>query len=501
MDAEIFLIGGDLSLAANDVGTLTCIVSPGIYKIRVLRAGRSIEELIELSADSDEHREIRIENLQTIAPTSAVLGDDALAFGDYIAEVNANAALREGAVRVQSRAPKLLDGIPQPVFIFASKHGQTPYSLMSGIRLFPWRATDLAVKLASASAGLRPAGVRIWQGARLELAPGTYIIEIPSGERSIRHVIPVFRGNETHVFIHHRETDPSAPRDNPSAMAADVAVQSRAREYWFSDVKLGTPLHQGSWYAYCSKTRDLEMEYSARWALASRRRIALADELVRRLLNMDFGDPLSGLAGAHLMFDTIETRKQRLAENRDLGTVSRAHFDDNAIESVLNGVSQLMRQFDESGHPTSEPPKNPDLLALHLRAGRSWDVPARVDEPPLFWPSWEALTAPHNRDNVEISPSMWSDTKLNGAFGPYFGWEPHRQSLRDFVRSYAAVEAVFPTRQVQLPLDHNQDALPEAFGGLFGGAQFPSPSEPDKLALQSLAEQLNIPNNVAKKLL
>ena len=73
-DAEVFVLDETLSLVARSVGPFSGDLGPGLYKIRVSRAGTFQEQLIELGAKNEQHH-MFIGRFSAIAPIGPMLPD------------------------------------------------------------------------------------------------------------------------------------------------------------------------------------------------------------------------------------------------------------------------------------------------------------------------------------------------------------------------------------------------------------------------------------------
>ncbi len=68
------------------------------------------------------------------------------------------------------------------------------------------------------------------------------------------------------------------------------------------------------------------------------------------LLRDKFADPYIGVAGAHLMLEAIEKRREREAKGKPLTTVAAAEFPDSLVDEVCDNLRRsfwLWRQADD----------------------------------------------------------------------------------------------------------------------------------------------------------
>lgn len=411
--SELFLVDGSLHLAANGVGQLEARVPPGAYKIRAICAGVQREELILVEPGAELDIAFRVEGVETTGPSASVLGAGADAFGEAVEALNRGSIGDERGM--------------QAVFFFASAAPDTGGSLFRGMRVFPWRQSKEAISLSTKENRIVTAGTRRWEIARLNLVAGLHVLDLPVGERRMRIVLPVEVGAETHVSLRQRDRDHPAGR---VGAGQDIAIQMRRESGLMLSDSDGA--YQLKRFVRMSDT--LELEQSARVALADGRLVTLADQHIDRLLHLKFGDPVIGLIAAHLMFNAIDLRAERTRRERALGTLDGVAFSDDLVKTTLRNLSSLMGQYDAD---SPMPPENPDLASLLLRAGRSWTKPFVLIVPPLLWRSWATLLDPANAALVSIEPRLWSETKFHQACGPYFSWDPQRMSAERFINRYA----------------------------------------------------------------
>lgn len=501
--SELFLVDGDLHLTANGVGRLDATVTPGAYKIRAICAGVQREKLILAEPGSELDIAFHVEGIETTGPSANVLGGGVEAFGRAVAALNRAAVRGEPGFR--------------PVFFFASAAPDTGGSLFRGMRVFGWRQTEGAVTLSTLKNKFVTAAARRWEIARLDLASGLHVLDLPAGERRVRMVLPVQDRAETHVSLRGRDGHSRAGEANPGQ---EVAIQLR-RESW---LMLSNADGADQFEHFVGMSDTLELEQSARVALADMRILTLVDEHIDRLLHLKFDDPVIGLVAAHLMFNAIDLRAERMRRERALGTLEQVAFSDDIVKIVLRNLSGVLGQYDAT---SALPPKNPDLASLFLRAGRSWAEPFALIVPPLLWRSWETLLDPRNAAQVAIEPRLWCETKFHHACGPYFSWDPQRMSAERFIRRYApdTAEVAAMTGRIskiagniafETPPRAASEAVPEAAASVSG--RFPRLTEgaapqalnlggePDGGAsgrdiLRRTARHLGVPSSVFDKLI
>ena len=121
------------------------------------------------------------------------------------------------------------------------------------------------------------------------------------------------------------------------------------------------------------------------------------------------------------------------------------------------------------------------------------------------------LQGHQHRDHVAITPKLWSETKLNQAWGPYFTWQPHQMSLKKFVDRFAADSAQVDALVAEFHAEAASRASTEtpmtgfsqdAVAAAKASQTAPEPKGGKRNAqLQQTARLMGIPGHVAKKLL
>lgn len=479
---ELLLIDSFLKRQANGIGHLDATVPPGIYKVRALRFGHRTERLIEVTKDTPLI-EIKVKGAISILPTVKSTGNYTNAFSEALAQINA-------------AHEELQDTGLATVYVFAFVGDGADARVVERSRYFPWGKTDKGASLEPQHIRQVPVVDGVWHVARVNLKPGPNVLEINDGRAKQRVMLPVLAGAELHLGLRITSVDAEG-----ALTAVEVAVQARREETLSGQ-------QRPDWQHYLEFSNEIELDNAARYSLARRRYLVLDDELVMKLLNLKFRAPFTGLAAAHLMFDSIEEQAARRAANRPLGVLQNVRFGENLTATVLRNMTHLMslgeanRDIGTPGSPLpSDPPASPDLVAIYLRSGRFWRARAKIEVPPLFARSWEVLQRPEYAERVEISPALWSRTKMNREMGPYFCWTPMRMSVRDFVDRYAWLDEEMPGEELGAEFEDQIAARTGLTKSPMLSADRSTSSLAKFIDERNIKHRLKIPSNVIKRLL
>jgi hypothetical protein len=476
-DAEVFVLDAALSRVARSVGTFEENLSPGLYKIRVNRAGTIKEQLIELIGTPQQHR-IFIHRFSAIAPIESLLPDS------WRVERIARSALGRIAGR----------GIL--VLAHQSSDNADEHSPFRGARIFPWRATRDAISLDDLVPITTVIDTELWAAVAVKAEPadGPFVLELRRGLQLARQAVLVTKGWQTRIFL--RADDHRQPGERPStgpgtATPFDVSIQM-ARPY--ADV------------VYSDQFATMEV---ARSALERGRAIFTSPRLAHELFQAKYENPIAGLTGLHLFLDA--TARSQAADDSAYET---APFHDqlpfsaqDIADEVLVNLTLLLHpeRVEAAGeqasrntnmrqvllYPDPAWPESPDLTALRLRAGRCREQIV-VPSPPMFRVSWDVLTANAARDGMTwISRELWSSTGAAGSVGPYLAWARSRHSVKRTLQRIIDQFADWPEPGGTRPWDAENT---EAAGPIPGPVGYGKTTERDKFSdLESIPSRRGPP--------
>jgi hypothetical protein len=383
-DAEVFLLDGSFKLVARGVGELQSVQPPGLYKVRIIRAGVVQEKMFQV-ADKAVSETIMVSDLVTKA--GAWEGSEALS--GLLAKLPSKGAM---------------------VLVVFDDTGikRSPFE---GLTVYPWldgAGKSFTADHITGQGKYGPVAV-----ARVPINAGAAVLEIISNGKTVQQIVPLLPGQEARVFVRRKPWRGSTKSDDAAREWTDVTVQSR---------------HSGVPYGTDVVPEDSELEVSVRSALGNGRKIVVSRNMIMRLLNLKFEDPLIGLAAAHLMFDAMDKVKEKKTDASS--APFSVDFDGGLVDTVCRNLEQILRRSSD------DKLIDPDLAAVLLRAGKP--KPMRIDRPPVYWRSWETLQREAARNgDIWLDPNMWLRVTFNSAWGPYFVWVPHELSLSDYVREAA----------------------------------------------------------------
>ncbi|MFV3126206.1 hypothetical protein [Niveispirillum sp. KHB5.9] len=451
-DAEILVMDAALSRVARGVGRLVVEMEPGLYKVKVNRAGSLREQLVELQEEGTEI-ELRVETFRAVAPVAAMLSDPGA--------VNALGFLATMAghdVVVMTRQPLELS---------------PPRIPLAGMRLFRWGDTRGAIALARSEYWRQPGpstqiiGDERWAVNGIRLTEGhaeTFILEMRRGGRVSRQPVLVSPDWQTRIFI----GIGGKKRTGPSSVSIQMARPHSPLVYQRGD-------------------QSAEV---TRIALTKGRTIFLGHDLLEMLLSGKFEHPLMGIAGLHLFLDAVERRKAGDTSYDPEGVAK--YFDHTPcelIDQVLINMTRLLHpdRPAQAGKDLvfadPDQPESADLTALRVRAGRIAGR-VRIATPPMFRASWDALVAAAAHDDrVWIERSLWRVVGQAGAIAPYLAWSPGKRSVGAMLTAIG--------KQVNLRIEFSQ-TLSKAAAQL---APFINPADPASWP-SSLTEKLLLPKSI-----
>lgn len=417
-DAEVFVLNAALSRVARSVGIFQQDLLPGLYKIRVSRAGTLQERLVELGGDAQQHH-IFIDQFSAIAPIGPML-EDAQRVEDLA---------REAIDRLAGRGPGLLVLAHQCI---DDADARRPFR---GARIFPWRATRVAVRLDELAPSTTAIDGELWAAVAVEANPedGPFVLELRQGQQLARQAVLVASGWQTRVFLR-------AEKDNrPHPHVGTTRVRTAAT--FDVSIQMARPSAD---VVYTDHWAIVEV---ARSALERGRAIFTSERLVEELLYSKYENPIAGLTGLHLFLDAKALSDAGDTDyNLARGLERLGRSEQEIADEVLVNLTRLLHpdraaavqgRSGNDGRATqvlvyADPdwPESPDLTALRLRACRC-KRQIVVPSPPMFRVSWDVLKANAARDGkVWIGRALWTGTGAAGSAGPYLAWARGRHSVK-----------------------------------------------------------------------
>jgi hypothetical protein len=417
-DAEVFVLNAALSRVARSVGAFQQNLRPGLYKIRVSRAGTVQERLVELGGDAQQHR-IFIDQFSAIAPIGPMIANSR----------RVEALAREAIGRLAGPRPGLLVLAHQCV---NDADARRPFR---GARIFPWRATREAVRLDELPLSGTAIDGELWTAVAVEANPahGPFVLELRRGQQFARQAVLVAEGWQTRIFLR-------ADKDNGQHPQAET---TRVRTAAAFDVSIQMARPSAN-VVYSDHWAIVEV---ARSALERGRAIFTSERLVEELLYAKYENPIAGLTGLHLFLDArarsdagdtdydlarglerLGRSAQEIADEVLVNLTRLLHPERAAAAYRLAKPNADMRQVLAYADP--DWPESPDLTALRVRACRCRQQVV-VPSPPMFRVSWDVLKANAARDGKTwISRELWSSTGAAGSAGPYLAWARGRHSVK-----------------------------------------------------------------------
>ena len=353
--SEIFVIDHTLQMRASGVGTLETELPPGFYKIRYRAGGSHGDQLIELSEQTGP----------------LVIQGEAVHYQSSVPIEGTSTSRETHAYPAErlSRAMHRSLGAGSQLFLFSRDLRPTvPGESWAGVSVHALdgqRLADLAEGECDPVDG--------FGGIVLELDPGTYRIQVDTGEQGVYEMFVVTSfGWQTQVYG--LVEDFSTRRERTRRMALRSASILMTRP--------GMGFQQDS--------RDLRLADMARLGLAGGRKVIRQSEL-ESLLYGKFENPMLGIYGLHLL----------LMRGRGV--------DHGLIERVMANMLGILGL-------------HPDVLALHLRSGAGTPPEdLAFPTPPMLKSSWDLILQGTRRRNALVPPGSASDLLADGMLpsGPW----------------------------------------------------------------------------------
>jgi len=442
-DAEVFVMNAALSRISRSVGGFSGDLSPGLYKIRVSRAGTLHEQLIELRGEPQQHH-MFINSFSAIAPIGPMLTDIA---------------------GVENLARAALGKLANPAILVLAHQGADKADRdkpFGGASIFPWRGTRRAIKLDKRHRNAR-IGSELWSAVAVKADPADrpFVLELSHGAQVSRQAVLVAEGWQTRIFLRGGNADTAHAGISGAATSGASTRQADATPFDVS-IQMARPVAN---VVYFDHWETVEV---ARSALERGRAIFTGERLVEQLLHQKYDNPITGLTGLHLFLDA-KARCEAGDATYDLapGIQALARDEQGIADEVLVNLTKLLHPDRAATaqkqaasvaalnemllYPDPDWPEAADLTALRLRAGRVRQQ-VFLPSPPMFRASWDVLKAHAARDGLTwIGRELWSSTGAAGSAGPYLAWARGRHSVKRTLQRISDQFANRPRLGASLP--------------------------------------------------
>jgi hypothetical protein len=392
--AEIFVIDGQLNLVERDRGSLGRDLEPGLYKVKVRVGGVTEERHVALEPGGAV--EVAFKHLAFASPVP--LDQTAKTHEYHI----------DAAVRCGGAAPADVGrGSGSAIFVFARRftnpwerrpdkvpaapaHPARGLSLRDGAGAM---VVDVSAPATSANNMADAAGnpsIDPWAACNVSVAPGPYRLRLDTPGGTLEQTVMASRGWQTQVFLTQKNYGAfggAGPEERFANLPGASVMLAR----------LGEGFHPES--------DQRRLEELARQALA-KRRDPLPDQVVERILQGKFENPMLGLYGAHLLL----MRKRPAVPKRQL---------QQDLDVIVRNLRELL------GHDAA----HPDVEALALLKGGSGRGQYRFETPPMLRRSWSlVLDASAGRPDIvpQGSPASTVGHRL-WAEAPWLIWRSKRR--------------------------------------------------------------------------
>jgi hypothetical protein len=421
--SELYVVGGDFGLLACGGEELrTVALTDGLYKLKVVRSGRMVERIVEFPADGTIF-DLRLGNVQTTLPNLAEFGGDAGEIRKFeqtvktvlrgvtpaIAEMSAAADVVEEGLSDPLAAPAPPPSRPssgKTALVLAAGVDKGMQDVFSTLRVVGATFPESGVKVIDAqSLAILELDNQNFRAGRVPLRQGVHTLSADVDGMTITMAIPLVRGKQTRVFARRRHV--TSITGHGWMEGVDLSVQVREPG---ADFVLGTD----------------DLSEVIRKALTNGRRIIIKGELVNRMLEAKYDDPLVGIAGAHLMLAALE----RMDRPTGSSMAPTPDFDKEDLGTVLQNMRRpavLGRNADiaHGGQVL------PDIVALYVRAGLMGKRLLRVTQAPLYWESWRVLLDDKSQHAV-LDPRLLDAAPSAFAWGPYLVFSRPKAEDQDF---------------------------------------------------------------------
>jgi hypothetical protein len=378
--AEVFLSDHEFALVARGVGSLEATVEPGVYKVKAKLGDARVERLVVLNEDEtiDLSAELRPVTPAPLEDTARTHHSQAALAVDESSTIDVHAGKGAQVFLLARR------WTPDPARMEAGGQGLCNMSLHS---LEGEKIADLLDEKTPSEPQEDAAA-----GFTVTVDPALYLLRWsdPFGATA-EQVVTALAGWQTQAFLLEEEVE-GAP--NPH----ELSVLMSQHPFSYSDP-------------------SLQIAEEARTALAEERRVATS--FISASLFGDFGNPMLGLFGAHLMLiagEALEERSEREAEGETaMAPPAPVGFDQALFDEV---VSKLAALFGED---------HPDVVALATKASQA-SKPPPLRCAPMLWRSWRLLIEASNQQPDLVPPDLWRRTLGTLPMRPFLTWSPETSS-------------------------------------------------------------------------
>lgn len=422
-DAEVFVVRGDFQLEQRGVGRLTThhALPAGLYKLKVVRAGQVAERLVELPGDGDTF-DVRVPVIETVLPMRATFGGMEKQIRQLERTFRSMNRVSLGrpdlgrlAMPIESMADMGLEpegapaaegvveatGKDEPAngeLVLAGNVDSGLHTLFSTVRILPESAFDMPLD------GSQPhidAGKvhrldledHRFKAARVSLPQGIYHIVATISGTVTQVTVPVLRNRQTRVFLRREVPGPDRSSSRSERVALSIEINRPSAAFF--------------------PGKEDEVSEVVRAALARGRKIIVTRKAAEALLPPGNDDPLTAIAGVHLMLAALESAGSPGSSN----AAAEPEFRMPDVAEMLKAMRKS-RVLGRHADPSYSSRVLPDIIALHLRAGLLDTQLRRVSRPPLFWESWRVLVA-DQAQHVVLDTALLAAAPRAFALGPY----------------------------------------------------------------------------------
>lgn len=415
--AEVILLDHRLRLIDRGIGLLKTEQPGGVYRAKVVLGRQSEERTILL--DGDKTESLSVHEFASPAPLEGTSQTDAS---------HVEAARRESS-QVHLRA-----GEGATFFIFARRWvGESPDQraeqlLRPAHGLSVWTEDGEQIANLEESAVVDPE-LDTWAALTISVDPGPYTLRFETTQGgTLEQGLVACRDWQTQAFVLRK----------PGPYAADPG---RSEPMDFVDLAV---LMSRSGFG--GNQDDMRLAEVARLALTDQRRV-MSPDMVSRLLNEKFENPMLGLFGAHLMLTAHErSRKEPRETERPFPNLNE-HSE--LGETFAKVVDNLRRMLD---------PDHPDVEALSLKLDEPTRQPSQpFTSPPMLRDSWALIVEATNDRPDILDRRVWQRIEQMTASRPFLTWliRPAQSEavgaedpLATTVKAHAAIAAKAPEQEV-----------------------------------------------------
>jgi endonuclease G, mitochondrial len=370
--ADIYVLDGQLNLAARGSGELTVSLSPGIYQVkaRVGNAEFKQEEILE-----ERPIEIRVPSLAFAS--AAPLADTAKIHEYQIASATAHSTTEQAQ-----------HGSGSSIYIFArdwtqpgddAAHKSRTVNPAAGLKLCDL-AGNVLVNLETAAVISSRADPDPWAACNITLDPGQYILSLDfvhgdgattvlsdwSSVCSVQQIVVASPQWQTQVFLLQRMYEGVGRRADLNNAAVFVSAGSKG---------------------FQPNDRDTRLTELARLSLTSGR-VSLSRGEMQELLSAKTTNPLLGIYAAHLTLLQRKRVERRKLERSSSSSPDSADWEQASLEPLISRLRELLVD------------PHPDVEALAVAAG----LPITNQDfsvPPMLRRSWDMVcNATFNRTEL-----------------------------------------------------------------------------------------------------